>query len=241
MKNVLSIIIPVFNEEVYIQRCLQNIIEKNIGSWEKEIIIVNDGSTDNTLRSINQLKSEKINLKIFSLDSNQGKGAAIKKGIAESTGGILLIQDADLEYDPADYTVILEKYKDPKVEVVYGSRILGAKIYHNYSANVIFLWGGLLLTRIVNWLFTLKLTDQPTGYKSWRKRFNKELIINCKSNGFEYEIEMTALFSKKSKIHEVPIRYYPRTVSHGKKIRLTDFIKSLITAIRCRFFQSHIS
>ncbi|KKP86903.1 MAG: Glycosyl transferase, family 2 [Candidatus Roizmanbacteria bacterium GW2011_GWA2_35_8] len=241
MKNKLSIIIPVYNEEVYIHRCLENIIKQNLDLWEKEIIIVNDGSTDNTLKSLKQIKLKKINLKIFNLASNRGKGAAIKKGIAESTGDILLIQDADLEYDPEDYTVILEKYKDPKVEVVYGSRILGAKIYHNYSANVIFLWGGLLLTRIVNWLFALKLTDQPTGYKSWRKKFNKELTNECKSKGFEYEIEMTALFSRRSKIHEVPIRYYPRTVSHGKKIRLIDFIKSLIVAIRCRLFKSYIS
>jgi len=233
MLKTLSIIIPVYNEEAYITRCLENIINTKITDWEKEIIVINDGSTDKTLSLLQKFKSNKI--KIISLPNNLGKGNALKKGIQTAHGDILIIQDADLEYDPNDYLVILNKLSHKNIKVVYGSRILGAKIYHNYNSNIFFLWGGLTLTTIINFLFGIKLTDQPTCYKAWKKELTLELTSYCQSNGFEFEVEMTAFFAKKNKIYEVPIRYYPRTINHGKKIKLSDFIKSVFTAFKCKF------
>jgi len=234
MVGKISIIIPVYNEEVYLDRCLKNVFQVKIPGWEKEIIVVNDGSTDSTSALLKKISLVHPLIKIISSLKNQGKGNAIKKGIREATGDIVIIQDADLEYDPDDYLIILKQFTDNKVDVVYGSRILGAKIYHNQNANIFFLWGGMTLTTIVNLFFGTHLTDQPTCYKSWRKKLSTGLTEYCQSKGFEFEIEMTAFFAKNSKINEVPIRYYPRTVHHGKKINLSDFFKSVLTVFKCK-------
>lgn len=231
----LSIIIPTFNESQYIFRCLVNVWQEKLPGFEKEIIVIDDGSTDNTKELLEKFNTEYAHIKIVVHPENMGKGKALQTGIRKATGDILIIQDADLEYDPVDYKAILAEYDDVNVQVVYGSRILGAKKYHNYSANFFFLLGGLSLTKIVNMLFRTNLTDQPTCYKSWRSSLSRDLLEYCKSNGFEFEVEMTAFFSKNASIKEVPIHYYPRTVSHGKKIKLSDFLKSIITALRCRF------
>lgn len=235
MLKKLSIIIPVYNESVYIIRCLENISQTKISNWEKEIIIINDGSTDNSLDLIKSFGQKHSKIKIISSSTNEGKGAAIKKGFQKATGEIVIIHDADLEYDPSDYLAILSEFKNKETNVVYGSRILGAKIYHNYNANILFLLGGLILTKITNSLFNTELTDQATCYKSWRNTLSENLMKNCQSNGFEFEVEMTAFFSQKNKIKEVPIHYYPRTVGQGKKIGLIDFIKSILMAFQCKF------
>lgn len=237
MSKKLSIVIPVYNESAYIIRCLKNVIQVNLHNFEKEIIVINDGSTDDTLNLIEKFNQENTKIKIITLPISQGKGEALKKGIQAATGEFVIVQDGDLEYDPSDYLAILSKFENKATNVVYGSRILGAKIYHNYSANIFFLIGGLLLTKTVNIIFGTKLTDQPTGYKSWRNILSKNLLKYCQSNGFEYEVEMTVFFSQKNKIKEVPIHYYPRSVSHGKKIRLIDFIKSILMVFRCRFIK----
>lgn len=235
MPKKLSIVIPVFNESAYIVRCLENVEQVEIPNWAKEIVIINDGSSDNSLQLIKQFASQKNNIKIVTSQKKQGKGAALKKGIALATGEIVIIQDADLEYDPEDFKPILRQFENKNIEVVYGSRILGAKIYHNYSASIFFLVGGIVLTKLINLLFSTNLTDQPTCYKSWRNHLSKELLKYCRKPGFEFEVEMTAFFSKKGDIKEVPIHYYPRTINHGKKIRLTDFFRSIATAFRCKF------
>jgi dolichol-phosphate mannosyltransferase len=231
----LSILIPVYNEAAFVQRCLENIVNEDLGTWKKEIIVVNDGSTDETLAILKKFQKNVFPIKIMSSSSNKGKGAAIKRAAGQATGEILIIQDADLEYDPNDYHAILSEYTNPAIAVVYGSRILGAKLYTNYSSHPLFYVGGLLLTRYINFLFGTTLTDQPTCYKSWRAELTAELLENCPSNGFEFEIEMTAHFSRKGRIVEVPIHYYPRALSHGKKIRLKDFVLSVLAALRCRF------
>ncbi len=231
----ISILVPVYNESAYVTRCLENIVNEDLGSWEKEIIVVNDGSTDKTSVLLQKFKKNFLPITILSHQKNRGKGAAIKAAAAKASGDILIIQDADLEYDPNDYHVILEKFKKETTHVVYGSRILGSKIYKNFNSNIFFYYGGVLLTKYINILFKTNLTDQTTCYKAWRSELTKGLIENCPSNGFEFEIEMTAYFSRKHAIAEVPIRYYPRAISHGKKIGLKDFFLSIFTAFRCRF------
>lgn len=241
MSKKASIVIPIYNESAYIIRCLENVTQVNLPNFEKEIIVINDGSTDDTLHLIEKFNQENTKIRIISFQTNQGKGKALKKGIQAATGEFVIIQDSDLEYDPSDYLAILSEFGNKEINVVYGSRILGAKIYHNYSANIFFLMGGILLTKIVNLIFGTKLTDQPTCYKSWRNILSKNLLKYCRSNGFEFEVEMTAFFSQKNKIKEVPIHYYPRSVSHGKKIRLIDFIKSILMVFRCKFIKQNTS
>lgn len=234
MPKKLSIIIPVYNESTYISRCLNNVCQVSLPGWQKEIIAINDGSTDNSLKLLKSFAKQYPTLKIIDQKVNQGKGAALQSGIQQASGQVVIIQDADLEYDPIDYVSILKKYDTKSVNVVYGSRILGAKIYHNYSANTFFLWGGLCLTKLINIFLKTNLTDQPTCYKSWRNNLSPALLEFCHCPGFEFEVEMTAFFSKIGSIAEVPIHYYPRTISHGKKIRFADFLKSLATLWRCR-------
>ena len=231
----LSILIPVFNEAPFVARAVENVINEDIGRVKKEIIIVDDGSSDNTPKILKELKKTFPELIILSNKTNQGKGAAIKKAARVATGDILIIQDADLEYDPNDYNPLLKAYSHNQVNVVYGSRILGAKIYNNYNSHILFYWGGRLLTQWVNLLFKTQLTDQPTCYKSWRSELTKDLLKHCPSNGFEFEIEMTAHFAKNQEIAEVPIHYYPRVMSHGKKIRPSDFVRSVFVAFEKRF------
>jgi len=237
----LSIIIPAYNESNYILSCLKKAAQIKIDNWTKEIIVIDDGSTDNTLELVQEFTKNNTKIKLLSHSENRGKGAALKQGIKKTTGDIIIIQDADLEYDPADYLTILEVFKKKEINVVYGSRILGEKVYHNHNAGLYFLLGGIILTKIVNIMLGTKLTDQPTCYKSWRNILSDDLLKFCKSDGFEFEVEMTAFFAKFNKIREVPIRYYPRTVSHGKKIGLVDFIKSILMVFKCRFkYQSSL-
>lgn len=234
MAKKLSIIMPIYNESVYLKRSLENIVNVHVPGWKKEIIAVNDGSTDNTLELLKNFDKNNTKIKIISSDKNMGKGAALKKGIKEASGDVLIVQDADLEYDPSDYQTILAQFEKENVNVVYGSRILGVKIYHGYNAGALYYLGGITLTKIINLMFGTGITDQPTCYKSWRSNLSSDLV-KCRSNGFEFEVEMTALFSMKNKIAEVPIRYYPRTVGQGKKITFRDFVKSVLTAFRCKF------
>ncbi len=235
MSKLLSIIVPVYNEEVFVVESLKRLVHTNIPGWEKEIIVVDDGSTDKSHEEVKKFIRDNPLCSIILLrhSQNKGKGSAIKTAIKKATGNILVIQDADLEYDPVDISSLLDKYTDTTISAVYGSRIKGARIYHSYTAGPLFYFGGITLTFMTNQILKTKLTDQPTCYKSWRSNLNNALVKFSKKNGFEFEIEMTALFARNGRIEETPIHYYPRSTREGKKINFLDFLKSAITLFEC--------
>lgn len=224
----LSVIIPVYNEETFISEIIKRVLSKDIVS---ETIIVNDGSTDKTSEVLNGIKNIDNRLKVINLSSNSGKGAAVIEGLKHVTGDVVIIQDADLEYSPDDYPKLVEPFNDPKVNVVYGSRILKKD---NPISHVSFLLGGLFLTFLTNILYGSSITDEPTGYKLFRSSIIQNLKLECK--GFEFCPEVTAKILRKGiKINELPISYFPRKVSQGKKIKLKDGLKAIWTLLYYRF------
>jgi len=234
--NTLTIIIPVYNEEKRIIPTIQSVLKANTMGLKKEIIIVDDGSTDKTAQNvkiqISNIKSSNHRILFIQLKENSGKGAALKAGFAAATGDILLVQDADLEYDTGDYPALIAPFLKQNAQVVYGSRNRGEKVFHNRYSYFVFYWGGKALTGWINLLFGLRLTDQPTGYKVFHGDL-KKLLAMPGENGFEYEIAITGLLAKKRILFtEVPIRYHPRTLTEGKKIGMNDFVKGVVVAIR---------
>ncbi len=226
----LSIIIPCFNEKKTISRLIEKVLAVKLKGIKKEIIVVNDGSQDGTLDVLNKIKFKEV--KIVNLKTNLGKGAAIRRGIRCVTGKIVLIQDADLEYNPQDYKKLLKPFIESKAKVVYGSREIG-KDKRSYSYLSFYL-GGLILTKISNFLYGINLTDEPTGYKLFETKLLKSLKLE--SRGFEFCPEVTAKVSKKGiLIKEVPISYEPRLKNEGKKIRWTDGLIAIWTLVKYKF------
>lgn len=230
---ILSIIIPVFNERNTILELL-NKIEK-IRSIEKEVIIVDDCSTDGTKEILLNLNNPIY--KIFFHERNTGKGGAIKTAKNYVSGQIIIIQDADLEYDPNDYKKVIDPIKSKEFDVVYGSRVLGKNRYSlkNFS-SVYRIFFNHLLTVISNIFNSQNLTDAHTCYKAFKSEvFNS---INLEEDGFSFCPEITTKIGLKNiKIKEVPIEYFGRSYKEGKKIKLIDGIKALITIIKYRFFK----
>jgi glycosyltransferase involved in cell wall biosynthesis len=224
MKKKLSIIIPVYNEEGTIRPILKKINELKIDNIDFEVIVINDGSTDNSVKIIkenNELYNQFINL-----EKNSGKGFAIKSGLKLVTGDYVILQDADLEYDPSEYTKLLNPIISNKADVVYGSRFLG-----NDERRVLYFWhtvGNKFLTLLSNMLSNLNLTDMEVCYKVFKTDVIKN--INLQENKFGFEPEITAKIAKKNiKIYEVGIKYFGRKYSEGKKITWKDGF----SAIRC--------
>lgn len=229
----LSIIIPVYNEEKTVKQLINKVKKAKLNIVEKEIIVVNDGSIDKTAKLLKSLK----NIKVINHKTNKGKGAAVRTGMSRATGDIVLVQDADLEYNPNDYSRLIEPILEKKAEVVYGSRLANYKLNlfgNNKTPLPLHLIANKLLTAITNLLYGSKLTDMETCYKI----FKREVIQSIKlvSNGFEIEPEITAKVLKNGYlIFEVPIKVTPRGYEDGKKITWQDGIKAIYYLIYYRF------
>jgi glycosyltransferase involved in cell wall biosynthesis len=235
--HLLSIIIPAFNEENTIIRILDKISHINLGPINKEVIIVNDHSTDDTVKVIEQYIKEKTsdNISLYTHEKNSGKGSAIITGIKHSGGDLLIIQDADLEYDPEEYPLILNPIINGFADVVYGSRFVGSNPH-----RILFFWhtvGNRLLTFLSNVFTNLNLTDMETGFKSFRSEIIKNIKLKEKRFGFEPEV--TAKISKIPgiRIYEVGISYYGRRYEEGKKINWKDGFRALYCILRYNLFR----
>lgn len=227
-KLKLSIIIPAFNEEKTIENVFKHVWETDFGNFSKEIIVANDCSTDKTENILEDLRKN-YDFLLINHERNLGKGAALRNAIRRVTGDIIIIQDADLEYDLKDYVPILKEFENPEIKVVYGSRNLNPK-KRGYFHYVL---GARILTDLINFLYHAKLTDSYTCYKAFRLEILKSIPLF--SNGFEIEAEITTKILKKNiAIKEVPISYNPRKFSEGKKIKFSDAIKGFITIIKNR-------
>jgi glycosyltransferase involved in cell wall biosynthesis len=232
----LSVLVPVYNEERTLEEVVRRVCAVQL---PKEIILVDDGSKDRSREILARLKdqSERANdplnhVKVFLQPENQGKGAAIKTAISHITGDVVIVQDADLEYDPKDYPSLLEPIQDGSADVVYGTRFAGGGAH-----RVLFFWhslGNRTLTLLSNMLTNLNLSDMEVGYKVFRADILKG--IELKSNRFGFEPEITVKLAKRGyRFYEVPISYHGRTYEEGKKITWKDGIAALYYMIRFRF------
>ena len=224
-----SVVIPVYNEVSTIREIVVRVQAVDLN---KEIIIVDDGSTDGTRELLQEITLSHENVRVLYHDRNQGKGAALRTGFEAATGDIVIIQDADLEYDPREYPVLLEPILDGRADIVYGSRFLGG------PHRVLFFWhylGNKFLTLLSNALTNLNLTDMETCYKVFRREVLSD--IQLKSNRFGFEPEFTAKIAKKEfRIYETSISYSGRTYAEGKKIGWKDGVKAIFAIIWFRFF-----
>ena len=235
----LSIVVPVYNEEKTISSILdlvEDTLKELASITSYELIIIDDHSSDNSKEVLEEKVKQKDNYTLLSHEVNSGKGAAIRTGIAKTTGDVVLIQDADLEYDPKDYKALLQPLADGKADVVYGSRFKGE------VTRVLYFWhflGNQFLTFLSNMFTNLNLTDMETCYKAFRGDIIRNMILT--SNRFGIEPEMTAKISKIKdiRIYEVPISYFGRTYKEGKKINWKDGFSAIWSIIRFNLLTSY--
>ncbi len=231
-KRTLSIVIPVYNEEHTISLILERIKLAQISDIKFEIIIVNDASTDNSDKLINEfiVKNQELNIKYYSHEINKGKGAALHTGFANVTGDFVIIQDADLEYDPQEYKDMLKPVLDGHADVVYSSRFMGSKPH-----RILFFWhtiGNKFLTFLSNLFTNLNLTDMESCYKLFRTDIIKQIKLEEKRFGFEPEVTAKISRIPGIRIYEIGISYYGRTYEEGKKIRWEDGFRAIYCILK---------
>ncbi len=227
----LSILIPVFNEARTLRDLLAQVDTSPVADLEKEMIIVDDGSSDGTREILEQLEGLQTPFRVVFHGQNMGKGAAIRTALTYATGDLILIQDADLEYDPRDYEELLAPILRGRADVVYGSRLRGGKPVRDFS--LLYLWGNKFVTFVTNALYGAALTDMETGYKVFRADVIKNLQI--RANRFDFEPEITAkVLKRRYKLVELPISYYGRPHAEGKKLTWLDGFAALWTLLKYR-------
>lgn len=222
--KLLSVVIPVFNERATIQKLVHAVLAVDLPELERELVIVDDASTDGTVNILNEMLEDDDRIRVFYHDRNQGKGAALRTGFSECRGDVVIIQDADLEYDPRDYPCLLEPILDGRADVVYGSRFTGGAshrvlYYKHYLGNKV-------LTALSNVFTDLNLTDMETCYKVFRGDIIRSIEIEESRFGFEPEIT-AKLANKNCRFYEVGIRYDGRTYEEGKKITWKDGVRAV--------------
>lgn len=228
----LSVVIPAFNEERFIKKVLEKVASTELKGLDKEIIVVDDCSKDTTAAEVASFITENptISVRLVRHAINQGKGAAVKTGFTEATGDFVVVQDADFEYDPNDYELLITPLLNGAADAVYGSRFIGSKphrvlFFYHYIANK-------FLTFLSNVFTNLNLTDMETGYKAFRTSVIRQIDLKEKSFGFEPEITAKVSRIKGIRIYEVGISYYGRTYEEGKKINWTDGVKAMYYIIK---------
>ena len=223
-----SVIIPIYNHRAFLGEAVASALRSDLVS---EVLLLDDGSRDGSnAAAADFVRRNRDSARLITAPSNRGKGAAMRRGLAVARGDIILIQDADLEWDPADYARLLSPYADPAVSVVFGSRLMGNEadcIYYHYYL------GGRMLSAWTNLLFGSHVTDEPTGMKSFRRDVLDGITLTA--DGFDFDPELTArLLQAGHTIHEVPVHYQPRTFKQGKKVRPRDGLRALWVLLQIR-------